>query len=661
VRNIMGCADAGVCPKELFDVGPHAAALTELLLQDPVSFQLPRKYKIAFSGCADDCAGACVNDLGLIARQGPDGAQGFAVYAGGGLGSQGQVAQLLEAFIPVSDVHLVAEAIKRVFDKNGNRKNKNRARLRFLVQEIGFERFTQLYREELATLRQEAPPARPLRTFSIETDRPLVPAETPAEGFELWRKRNVSAQKQKERFFVHIPVELGDLSAETALQLADLLDRYGDGLLCATPSQNLTLRWVREAELPGLHRALRALGLAEARSPVERELVSCTGSATCRLGICLSQGLATEIKDTLEEAELDLDDARELRIHINGCPNSCGRHPIASIGFFGKARRVGEHLVPCYVMQLGGQLGEGKTRLAEGKETLPARRLPDFLIEYLSAFRSARDYPDFEAYLSNGGRDAAKAIAARFKEIPSFEENPDYYTDWTAEVPFSLAGRGAGECSAGVFDLIRVDLASARDALKEGKLRSAMTLASRAMLITQGEEAKDALGALTLFEKLFLDVGHVDVGFRELIYAAKRSVTEQPGGEHLSASAERVEALIVAVESLYENMDQSLRFHAGTPNTTKTTEGAAAGHDVPSGKLEEIPIDREADFQGVTCPLNYVKTKMLLGKMQSGQVLSVLLDEAGGKSVPKSAEKDGHEILARTQEGERWRVLIRKG
>lgn len=658
VRNITACPDAGVCPKEVFDVSPSAVALTEFLLPDPVSYQLPRKYKIAFSGCSDDCIGAAVNDLGFIAKPG-EGGPGYAVYTGGGLGPHARVGQLLEAFVPVDQAHLVAEAVKRVFDKHGNRKNKQRARLRYLVEEKGSDAFRALYRDEFARLRKENPAAPTLRPVAPRLEGPRGNGVPPAEGFDSWQQKNVSEQKQPGYYLVHVPVFLGEVAAGTMEELAEIAEHFGEGTIRTTPSQNLVFRWIGEAELPSLHRELSKLGLAASVSPVLREMIACTGANTCRLGICLSQGLAAASREALENAGLDLDEAVSLRLNINGCPNSCGRHAVASIGLVGAARRLNDRLTPHYMVQLGGSVGEGHTKLATGNEMIPARNLPTFLVEFLRRFRGSEQYPDFDAYLESDGRKEAARIAGAYKEIPTFEEDETFYYDWGADQPFSLAGRGPGECSAGVFDLIRVDLTSAQQAFEENRLLAATTLAARAMLITQGEEAKDGLESLRLFEKHFLDPGHIDASFRDLNIRAREALAAPDGCHAFRAEASEVAALIAAVENLYENMDQSLRFHK-TP-----ADGGMVVLEEPketsSVQLEDMRIDREADFREVTCPLNYVKTKLLLGQMKKGQVLSVLLDEAGGKSVPRSAEKDGHEIVAEQREGDRWRVIIRKG
>ena len=341
-----------------------------------------------------------------------------------------------------------------------------------------------------------------------------------------------------------------------------------------------------------------------------------------------------------------------MNVHISGCPNSCGRHPIGRIGFFGAARRVGGKLVPHYVIQLGGNVTEGETKLAEGKEIIPARNVPAFTADFLRAFQESEQFPDLERFLESDGWEIASRLAAEYKHVPSFEEDKNYYFDWGAEVPFSLAGRGPGECGAGVFDLIEVDLATAQEALQEKKLFAAAVLAARALLVTQGQEAKDDAEALELFKRWFVDAGLVNNSYRALIDDAQRSALAPRPEEAFEAEPGKVSALVEAVQNLYDNMDQSLRFQpvAHTESTPKPEIASPV----------EAKPDVEADFHGVTCPLNYVKTKLLLEQMSKGQVLSVLLSDEGARNVPASAEQDGHQVLSVKQEGDRWRVLIRK-
>ena len=646
VRNITGCRDSGVCIDAEFDVTPYTCAVTEFLLPDPLNYQLPRKFKIAFSGCSRDCSGATVNDVGFIAKM-RDGQKGFSVYVGGGLGKQSRVADHLEEFVPADQVHMVAEAVKRVFDRHGNRKNKNIARLRFLVNKIGFDRFRELYEEALAEVRADG--VAPLKVRDIP-GREYRVAETeivPCTGFEQWRERMVVSQKQEGYHLVNIAFRLGDIDADTMEKLAALIEVHGEGMLRTTQSQNAAIRWVHEHELPAVHRGLLDIGLADSLGLVQRNIVACAGAATCRLGICLSRGLAGAITDLFDRFDLDLDQADQLNIRISGCPNSCGRHPIGQIGVFGAARRVGDRLVPHYVIQLGGRLTEGETRLAEGKDPLPARNVPKFILEFLRAFRESSEYPDFNEFLDAGGRDVAAELIAANRDVPSFDDDKNYYFDWGSDTPFSLAGRGPGECSAGVFDLIEVDLASAREALHADDLYRATVLAARALLVTQGLEARNDAGALELFTKHFVDAALVNKSYRLLIEKAQRRSSSNEPETPFQADAKDVSAFVHTIQVLYDNMDPSLRF-----------KPAQLEKD-PESK-PETKADREADFRGVVCPLNYVKTKLLLEQMTSGQVLSVLLDEEGGANVPQSAEHDGHKVLLKEQQESHWRVCIKK-
>jgi len=340
VRNVTACFDSGVCPHEVFDVAPYAVAITERFMTDPLSFRLPRKYKIAFAACGRDCSGATVNDVGFIARR-QNGADGFAVYVAGGMGGKSRVASLLHEFIPASDAFLVAEAVKRVFDKNGDRKNKHLARLRFLVERIGLDAFRDLYEKELAAMRASAPAPLQTRPYPCRERSPEKPeaarAAAVSTDFARWFASNVIPQKQPGFFMVHIPLALGDLPAAKTAALADIVAAHGDGILCATQSQNVVLRWVAESELPRLREKLDAIGLATPEPPGLRNLVACAGASTCRLGICLSRGLAKAIRRELTGSQLKLESMGDLAIHISGCPNSCGRHPVGNIGFSGAA------------------------------------------------------------------------------------------------------------------------------------------------------------------------------------------------------------------------------------------------------------------------------------------------------------------------------------
>jgi len=652
VRNITACYDAGICAAEAFDVAPYAVGLTEFMLPDPINYQLPRKYKIAFSGCPDDCAGATVNDLGCIAKKRGN-EMGFAVYVAGGLGARSRVGKPFEEFVPADEIHFVAEAIKRLFDKHGNRKDKHKARLRFLMEQIGMERFRELYEEELSELRKTDMPKLQVRDLPKRDGVVSGSGASPRDGFAAWREKNAEAQKQDGYYMIYIPLLLGDIAADTLEKLADVAEVHGEGMVRTAQPQNLVIRWVHEDELAALHGKLEDIGLAASPAPVIRNTVACAGASTCKLGICLSRGLASAVTDRLSGSDLDLDGLGKLNINISGCPNSCGRHPIGQIGLFGAARRIDGKLMPHYVIQVGGRVTEGKTRLAEGKIAIPAQDIPEFVVDFLQAFQGSPEHPDYDAFLEAGGREIAARLTDKYKDVPSFAEDKNYYFDWSADSLFSLAGRGPGECGAGVFDLIEVDLASAHESLEKGDLYSATALAARALLVTQGHEASDDAEAFNLFDKSFIESKLVNESFKPLIENGRRSaLTSDPQG-NFDADDAAVSELVGAVQNLYDNMDQSLRFQPVT-----------AAEETPQpeeSSKPDVSVDKEVDYRGVVCPLNYVKTKLVLEMMASGQTLSILLDEEGGRNVPESAKLDGHEVLTKEKEGDHWLVILRKG
>lgn len=579
VRNIAACYQAGVCPEEIFDVTPHAVRLTEFLLPDPLSYQLPRKFKIACSGCSRDCAGATINDVGFIGKR-RDGEEGFTVWAGGGMGAQSRTGRMLEDFIPVDRASAVAEAVKRIFDTHGNRKNKHRARLRFLVDDLGFDEFKKLYREELERMTGRAPACDVAEqpTRQVETPAPgrlaaapgsqarlsgvghALGSEPAARGFQYWRQANISRQKQPGHYTVEISAPLGVLRTEQMRRLADVVDRFGERALRATSWQNFVLRSVAESDLPALHADLAAMGLGNGEPPILRHLVSCAGASTCRLGICLSRGLTKAVRETLLESDLHLKNGTgQVRIHVSGCPNACGRHPIADIGLSGMARRVNGRLVPHYTIHLGGHVEEGGTSLARSVCSVPARNVPSFLVAFLRSFERATQHPDFAAFLGADGIAIAEALGREYAHVPEFAADQRYYADWGADEVFSLAGRGPGECGAGVFDLIEVDLAGASEALEAGRLFSATALAARALLVTRGQQADTDQQSLDLFQRHFVEPHVVSADFKPLIERAQHVVAAADPEAAFDAREEDVANLLAAVQVLYGSLGPSLR------------------------------------------------------------------------------------------------------
>jgi sulfite reductase (ferredoxin) len=295
--------------------------------------------------------------------------------------------------------------------------------------------------------------------------------------------------------------------------------------------------------------------------------ISCTGADTCKLGICLSKGALSATAERLKASTLDLDRIEDFHLNLSGCPNTCGQHMLADLGFFGNVGRSGQDMFPAYAIVAGAEIGAGKARLARQIDRVSARDLPEFVHEVLKLWIVRKNhYPSFAAYIDGEGTQAIREIAGRFREIPPSSEDKSYYQDWGADKPFSLVGRGVGECSAGLFDLIEVDLKGARQLLEElragdvesGEALYSITLRSaRALLITRGIEAPTDVAVFQNFAKHFIQSGLIDRSFETVIARAQEKKTEA-----LDQLQEEVIALLNAVEALYRSMDNSLRFPA---------------------------------------------------------------------------------------------------
>ena len=355
VRNITACPEAGVCPNEEFDVAPYAIATAEYLLQDRSSFNLPRKYKIVFAGCSQDCAFACIADLGFFAHA-KNGTKGFAVYAAGGLGPNPAVAVKVEDFINTEEIFEVAEAVKRLFDKHGDRTNKHKARLRYVLARLGTEEFTKLYQQERQALKTDGLPYEPPQIRDIASDYPVTDSPT---NVRLWLKN-------------------GDIPADDLSKVAQLADRYGQGLIRTTQLQDLLITAVSQKDLDKINSELKNLSINVSPGGIGK-IVACTGAATCKLGLCLSRNLADAISTKFSQTDLP-----DTVIRISGCPNSCGHHHIADIGLQGKAKRINGKLMPCYDVLIGAKTTETDAHLAKNIGTVPAKQIPDLLSEALT-------------------------------------------------------------------------------------------------------------------------------------------------------------------------------------------------------------------------------------------------------------------------------------
>ncbi len=450
VRNVTACPYAGVCRAEAWDVTPCAHAVTEYLITVPGSYNLPRKYKIAFSGCGADCALAQVSDLGFIAEV-RDAAPGFRVMAGGGMGARSRIADVLCDWVPATEIIRVAETVRRLFDRLGDRTNRNRARLRYVFDRIGVAAFRQLYAGEMAVVIRDGVPewhGRPIPNGAAHQDVAGVPPAEIRHGIR------VIPQRQAGVVIIPLHLPLGFLPANDFARVGELAARYSsESGLRTTRTQHLLLRGVKDADVPHVAADLRALETdVLTPTPLDR-FVACAGASTCRLGLCLARNAARACAVALEARGVARDTLDAMQFHINGCPNACGQQPVGAIGCYGAAQRVSGRLVPSYVVTIGGRCGVDGVEFGTVVGKVPAAALPAAMVVLAVAFATQRA-PDesFLEYADRMGMESFKTILGRHAVIPDFSERPDFYRDVGAAENFSLSGCGAGECGAGAPD-----------------------------------------------------------------------------------------------------------------------------------------------------------------------------------------------------------------
>ncbi len=656
VRNITASWNAGIAPEEVFDVTPCAVELTSRLVALSDSWELPRKFKIAFSNGPDDNALATVNDLGFIATE-KKGQSGFRVYVAGGMGRSPQPGQLLHSFVPVSDVFVIAESVKRLFSRYGNRRNRHTARLRFLWNSLGRDSFIRKYTEIVEEIRKETlPPFNSIVATDKLPDTTVPSPLTPAPGSETgnsWKIRHTGMQKQTGLHWVRIPLALGDLTSDQALSLAQMVAPFGDDTMRCTRNQNIVLRNIPVSALTTLYQEIGRVFPQHAAPALLADAVACAGASTCQLGICLSRGALQATSKRLLSSSLDVDALGDFRLHFSGCSNSCGQHGTADLGFHGKSGRKGNHAYPAYTVVAGGSLdAENGAILAKRFGDIAARNVPLFVESFLEHYLANKAaHPSFQVYLDKTGETAIRALCEKYREIPDYESAPEYYRDWDADSDFSLEGRGTGECASGLFDLIDLDLNKVRSIRGQligisdprqmrGLLVELANVSMRALLPAAGVTAQSTRDLPKLFKQHFIETGLIGSEFAELVSVLER------GSDELTASRDLVIALSLEIERLYAGLDDSLRFHPTAP---------AAAPTVPVADLEK-------DFRGISCPMNFVKAKMALTQLSAGQVLRILLDDGEPiDNVPRSIESEGHTLISTIRQSNYWEVTIRKG
>lgn len=476
VRNITACQFAGVAADEAFDVTPYAEALTRFLLRHRLSASLPRKFKIAFEGCSRDHIKLTINDIGWLARV-ENGRRGFRVYVGGGTATMTTAAGELFDFLPVEDTLVVAEAIIRVFHEHGDYQHRQRNRMKFLIKAMGWDAFRAAFEASLAQVRADggeelrfaeepaadesapvwaqsaAPPEEEiaLRVRAAALHGPgIVPeVRSPAAhgAYGRWLATNVRPQKQSDFVTAVVTLPLGDLSGAQLRVIGDLANAYGDGTVRVTAVQDLVLRWVRRRDLPALYSRLDAAGMGLPDADSIADVTSCPGAESCKLAVTQSRGLGQALEQHLRATPALIDMARDLDIKISGCPNGCGQHHIATVGFQGSLRKIDGKAVPQYFIQIGGGIDAERTTFGRLSAKVPARRVPMALERLVRLYASEkRDGETPTAFFRRLELPRVKALLADLETLTAATAIETDYID-LAETTAFRPETTDGECA----------------------------------------------------------------------------------------------------------------------------------------------------------------------------------------------------------------------
>jgi sulfite reductase (ferredoxin) len=449
VRNITACPYAGVSATEAFDVTPYGEALTRHLLRGPLSATLPRKFKIALGGCCDtDCVGAGFNDIGLLARV-RDGKRGFRVTIGGGLSTVRRQGFVAHEFAPVEELFDIADAVVRVFNRTGDRKRKDRARLKFVIDKLGQEGFlAEYYKERQEIAAQGGTPLGELPTVATVREKRPHPF-VPSPGFSRFVETNVRPQKQPGLVAVAIRLTLGDATAAQFRVLARLAQDFsGEEQVRTTVDQNLLLRFVRRDSLAALHTLLDRAGLATPGAHTVADVTSCPGAMSCKIAVTASRGVASLVSRELEANPAVAAKAESLSIKVSGCPNGCGQHYVAGIGLQGSVRKVAGRQVPQYHLYVGGGAKPEQVLFGRLAAKVPARRAGQAvtrLIELYAAEKRDGEAPD--DFFARVPLARVSNLLADLEEMTEATATPDDFIDLGESKAFEVVLQ-EGECAA---------------------------------------------------------------------------------------------------------------------------------------------------------------------------------------------------------------------
>ena len=534
VRNVTASETAGIDVNEPFDVSPYADALYKFFLRNPICQEMGRKFKVSFSATDEDTGLSYLNDLGYIAKI-ENGVRGFKVLVAGGLGSQPRHAEVLYDFLPSDKMIPAMESVLRVFDRYGERKSRAKARMKFLLKDIGLAAFKELITEEQKAIEFKSVPVDyqsyvPSKPVSVTIPETAVQDEV---AFNLWKTTNLIPQKQEGFVAIGIKVLLGDFYTDKARLLANLVDVYAAGEIRLTLRQNIIIPFVKEALLPFFYTELEKLGFVEAGYNKAVDITACPGTDTCNLGIASSTGIAKELERVITTEYPQYLKNEDLVIKISGCMNACGQHNMANIGFQGMTVRTPEKLVAPALQVLlgGGNLGNGNGAFADKVVKVPSRRGPEALRRILNDFEANANGQAFIEYYKEKGEKYFYHFLNDLQDVSNLTQED--FIDWGEEEKY-LKQIGIGECAGVVIDLIATlfleseeKIENANEAFKNHVYSGAIYYAyqslvntAKAMLLADKKKTNTHSSIISQFDEVFVTSKKIDIGisFSELIY-----------------------------------------------------------------------------------------------------------------------------------------------
>ncbi|GAB3903687.1 nitrite/sulfite reductase [Larkinella knui] len=578
VRNVTGSAKAGIDPDEPFDITPYAYAIFDYLLRNPICQEMGRKFKIALSSSEKDAAYGYMHDVGLVPRINAEGKQGFKVMVGGGLGAQPYMAETAFEFLEEDKIIPFIEGAIRVFDRYGERTRRHKARMKFLLQDIGLDEFLRRIEEERLALKN--------KTYAINTDLGGSDAESVHSGlqsatenignatgssgdsderYQAWLKTNVFEQKQKGWYAVQLRVLLGDMHSDKARALASLVKQYAGDDIRVTVNQGYLLRFVRPENLPALYAGLDTLGLATPGFDSTADITTCPGTDTCNLAISSSYGI-TRVLEKMMTAEFpDLIYNSDIKIKISGCMNGCGQHSVANIGYHSSSVKNGAYVIPALQVLLGGGFnGKGEGLFGDKVIKIPTKRGPDSLRMLLNDYEANGFEGEYYSdYYARQGKNYFYTLLKPLADLKTLSQ--DDYTDWDHTEQF-VTEIGIGECASVMIDLVATTLTEAaeklgwaREALNESRWADAIYHAynvfitgAKGSLMTKDINTNTQHGVVSDFDKNFIgEKGfHTEEGgFKALVFSINKN---EPTEEFARLFITQAESFIENVKAYRE-------------------------------------------------------------------------------------------------------------